>query len=89
MALKSQKQHLGMLAARWVRGQQEGYISDDLHNPFKRPMPAAARKDDPSEFSVAELTAIFRLPVFTLGERPTPNDRQKPRPERVIEPPQW
>ena len=71
MALKTQKQHLGMLAARWVKGQQEGYISDDLHNPFKRPMPAAARKDDPPEFSVGELTAIFRLPVFTLGERPT------------------
>jgi integrase len=71
MALKTQKQHLRMLAARWVKGQQEGYISDDLHNPFKPPMPAAARKDDPPEFSVAELSAIFRLPVFTLGERPT------------------
>jgi integrase len=70
MALKTQKQHLGMLAARWVKAQGEGYISDDLNNPFKRQMPTAARKEDPKEFSVAELTAMFSLPVFSLGERP-------------------
>ena len=70
LSLKTQKQHLGMLAARWAQAQEEDYIPRELGDPFKRKMPTAQRSTDPQEFSIAELEAMFSLPVFKEGARP-------------------
>lgn len=63
---------LGMLCALWNKAQQEeGKIEEDIANPFAaRRSLASHRPDDPIELSTEELNAIFRLPVFTIGERP-------------------
>lgn len=63
---------LGMLCSLWNKAQQEeGVIDENLANPFAaRKSLSGHRADDPIELSVDELNAIFRLPIFTIGERP-------------------
>lgn len=65
--------HLGALAALWTKAQEEdGLIPEELLNPFKaRKYLVAEKPEEPKQLSLDELHAIFALPVFTAGDRPT------------------
>lgn len=67
---KSMSQHLGMLSAAWAKAQDRGLIDADLPNPFRFKGSKPPRKVGKPEMTVEEINAIFRLPVFTLHERP-------------------
>ena len=60
----------------WTKAAQAGLISEDLRNPFANtritalPGERSASEVNPG-FTATDLTAIFNLPVFTQGERPT------------------
>ncbi len=64
------------LKSIWTKAAQAGLISEDLRNPFANtritalPGERSAPEVNPG-FTSADLTAIFSLPVFTQGERPT------------------
>lgn len=64
--------HLGSLAAIWTKARDEdGLIPEDRPNPFgSRKSLVIERPEEPQQFSVEELNALFQLPVFTIGERP-------------------
>lgn len=67
---KSINGHVGHLSAIWTWARKSGYVDRSLDNPFSE-----QRVDEtpppPSEgFTPTQLQAIFKLPVFTAGERP-------------------
>ncbi len=71
MSPKTQRQHISSLSKCWKDLASEGRISVELQNPFAghrmaKPVPSSATKG----FATEELQAIFRLPIFTQGERP-------------------
>lgn len=71
---KTLKDHLSKLSALWGKALEEGYLSqlgDAPANPFKRRIPLPARRETPQELTLSELQAVFSLPIFTKGERPT------------------
>jgi hypothetical protein len=67
---KTVRQHLGSLSAIWNKAESAGYI-EGLANPFARHSVRVQQKAGGNPFTMEELNAIFRLPVFTEGERPT------------------
>jgi integrase len=70
LAAKTLEQHLGSLSTLWVKAQDRGDVPDGLPNPFKHKLTPAPPRDNPTGLTRQELQAIFRLPVFTKGERP-------------------
>ena len=64
--------HVGAVGTLWRKAVTAGTIDEDLPNPFKdRASPVGARRRrGPKGFSMAEMQAVFALPVFTRGERP-------------------
>ena len=67
---KSINGHVGHLSAIWTWARKSGHVDRSLDNPFSE-----QRVDEtpppPSEgFTPSQLQAIFKLPVFTAGERP-------------------
>jgi integrase len=64
--------HVGALGTLWRKAVTAGTIEEDLPNPFKdRASPVGPRRRrGPKGFSMAEMQAVFALPVFTKGERP-------------------
>ncbi len=72
LSRKTLRGHLASLARVWKLGQERGDLADEAANPFRARSELAG--DDPAsraEFTIEELKAIFALPVFTSGERPT------------------
>ncbi|MEI5689031.1 hypothetical protein [Sphingomonas kyungheensis] len=63
---------LGALSAIWNKAQrQEGVIPDSIPNPFVgRASLGGHRPEERQELSLAEIHAMFALPIFTRGERP-------------------
>ncbi|WP_037465048.1 site-specific integrase [Sphingobium herbicidovorans] len=65
-------QHLGTLSTIWNRGVRRGDVDDKRPNPFANH--DVRRNLPPSEgqqgLPMDVINAIFRLPVFTKGERP-------------------
>lgn len=71
LTAKTVRTLLGMLCSLWNKAQEDGKIDESIPNPFAaRKSLSTHRADDPIELSVDELNAIFRLPIFTIGERP-------------------
>jgi integrase len=69
---KTVQQHLGSLATLWNKAQREGLIDETLRNPFTgHVIEDSPAPEDGRSLSREELQAIFSLPVFTRGERPT------------------
>lgn len=71
---KTLKQTLGFLSAIWGKAVEEGHLAhlgSSPENPFKRKIAVAPLPEAPQELSMRELNALFGLPVFTKGERPT------------------
>lgn len=71
---KTLKQTLGFLSAIWGKAVEEGHLvqlGSSPENPFKRKIAVAPLPEAPQELSLRELNALFALPVFTRGERPT------------------
>lgn len=72
LSAKTRNTLLAALATLWRKAQEVGLIDYESHNPFvRRKAAAGTRSKKPKGFSSAELRAIFKLPVFTEGERPT------------------
>nr|WP_144033751.1 hypothetical protein [Sphingomonas laterariae] len=67
------EKYLRALNARWAQAQdEEGLIADGLPNPFSRKRVTAAPHRKPvAGLGRETLDAIFALPIFTAGERPT------------------
>jgi integrase len=65
--------HLAALSAVWNKAQrEEGTIAEGLPNPFvRRGSLKIVRPETPTQLSTTEISAIFALPIFTAGERPT------------------
>lgn len=70
MSVKTLEQHLGSLRALWNKAQSRGDISEDLSNPFKHKIAVGQTTEKAKGLTPDELNSIFRLPVFTSGERP-------------------
>jgi integrase len=63
---------LRALGAMWNKGINDGSINEGLANPFTgHALPTPRRRGPPQQLSLEEMKAIFALPVFTEGERPT------------------
>lgn len=72
LTVKTVRTLLGMLCSLWNKAQEDGKIEENIPNPFAaRKSLANYRARDHIELSTDELNAIFRLPVFSIGERPT------------------
>ena len=61
-----------MPCPRWKEGQVDGSIPWDVENPFtgRRFRREGRGSSSPKGFSQGELTAYFKLPPFTRGDRP-------------------
>jgi integrase len=71
LSAKTLAQHLSALGARWTQAGRSGRLDLETANPFKdHDLERAKRPKEAKGFSPEELSAIFRLPVFTEGERP-------------------
>lgn len=71
LSRKTLRGHLAALATIWTKAEERGVI-EGIVNPFKaRKDLAGGDTDQGAEFTMAELQAIFDLPVFTKRERPT------------------
>ena len=69
IAGKTVRQHLGSLSAIWNRAERRGWV-EGMTNPFARHDVKVQTKTGGNELTPDELNAVFRLPVFTQGERP-------------------
>ncbi|MFL6843881.1 MAG: hypothetical protein ACJ8ER_03255 [Allosphingosinicella sp.] len=68
---KTLEQHLGSLSTLWTKAQDRDEVPHGLPNPFRQKLAAAPPRENPTGLTRLELEAIFSLPVFTKGERPT------------------
>lgn len=69
---KTLRGHLASLATIWNKAVDRGIIVEDRANPFKaRKELAGGDIDQGPEFTMSELKALFDLPVFATGDRPT------------------
>ena len=72
LSAKTLNNYSGQIATLWRKGWELGLIDENLSDPFKgRKAAWVSRPEEPQELSRADLAAMFALPVFTLGERPT------------------
>lgn len=63
--------HVGAIGTLWRKACVAGTIDEALPNPFKdRKSPTGPKRRKPKGFSLAEMQAVFALPIFTEGERP-------------------
>ena len=63
--------HVGAVGTLWHKACVAGTIDENLPNPFKgRKSPSGPRRRRAVGFTLAELHAVFALPIFTHGERP-------------------
>lgn len=69
MAGKTVRQHLGSLSAIWNKAIKRGLIDLPV-NPFAGHDVRVQPKTGGQPLTLAELNAVFRLPVFTRDERP-------------------
>ncbi|WEK45782.1 MAG: hypothetical protein P0Y56_12180 [Candidatus Andeanibacterium colombiense] len=69
IAGKTVRQHLGSLSAIWNKAEKRGFI-EAPSNPFSNHDVRVDAKTGGQPLTVGELNAVFRLPVFTIGERP-------------------
>lgn len=71
LSAKTLAQHVSALGARWTQAGRAGRLDQAKPNPFKdHELDRAARPLEPKGFSPDEIASIFRLPIFTAGERP-------------------
>ncbi|KPL68300.1 hypothetical protein SZ64_09320 [Erythrobacter sp. SG61-1L] len=69
IAGKTVRQHLGSLSAIWNKAEKRGLI-ENMANPFAGHDVKVQHKTGGQPLTTGELNAVFRLPVFTSGERP-------------------
>lgn len=68
---KTLEQYVTAMSARWRQAAGDGFISKSIPNPFgDRKIKQAPRPENKTQFTRAELQAIFSLPIFTQRERP-------------------
>ncbi|MER8803070.1 hypothetical protein [Mesorhizobium sp. M0998] len=67
---KSVNGHVSHLNSIWTWARQRGYVERSLDNPFGEQRVEEVAPEADEGFTPAQLQAIFRLPVFTAGERP-------------------
>lgn len=68
---KTVRQHLGSLSAIWNKAERKGLLGEVVANPFANHEVRVEVKGGGNPLTVDELNAIFSLPVFASGERPT------------------
>lgn len=71
LSAKTLAQHVSALGARWTQAGRAGRLDQASPNPFKdHELDRASRPLEPKGFTADEIASIFRLPIFTAGERP-------------------
>lgn len=69
MSQKTLKQHVSSLSTIWNKAERRGYI-EGMTNPFVGHDIQVKHTAGGNPLTINELNAIFRLPVFSRGERP-------------------
>ncbi|GEM_PF-1405132 len=67
---KTLQQHMGVLSAIWNKARRRGLVERD-DNPFWGHAVKVKKRGGGNALTKDELQAVFSLPVFTKGERPT------------------